>query len=91
MCKMMPVARRILGESRELTLRMKWTYAQSLYKDASASLDDVREAVATLVETARTSRRVMCGTHPFTAGIEKNLREARALLRARETTPAGDK
>ena len=73
------------------TLRMEWIYAEALYKDASASLDDVREAVATLVETARTSRRVMGGTHPFTAGIEKNLREARAVLRAREMTSAGDK
>jgi len=81
---MTPVARRVLGENHHLTLRMKWTYAQSLYMDASASLDDVREAVTTLEDTARTARRVLGGAHPLTEGIEDDLRAARAVLRARE-------
>ena len=53
-----------------------------------ATLDDLREAVATLEDTERIARRVMGGAHPITAGIEGTLREARAALRARET-PSG--
>jgi len=82
--KMLPVARRVLGENYELTLRMRWVYAQTLYTDTSATLDDLREAVTTLEDTARTARRVLGGAHPFTAGIEQALRKARAALRARE-------
>ena len=86
---MMPVARCVLGESHDLTLRMKWIYAQSLYWDAGASLDDVREAVTTLEDAERIARRVLGGTHPLTAGIENDLRNAWAALRARETPPPG--
>ena len=50
-----------------------------------ATLDDVREAVATLVEIERTSRRVLGGAHPTTQTIEGSLRHTRAVLRARET------
>ena len=66
---------------------MKWTYAQSLYMDASASLDDVREAVTTLEDTARTARRVLGGANPITSMMEESLREVREALRARETPP----
>ena len=57
------------------------------YKDDSAKLDDLREAVNTLEETARTARRVLGGAHPLTTWIEEDLRDARAALRARETPP----
>ena len=86
--KVMPVARRVLGGNHELTLRIRWTYAMALYRNNSATLDDLREAVTTLEETARTTRRVMGGAHPLTVAIETALREARAALRARET-PSG--
>ena len=66
MCKTMPVARRVLGDNHEVTLRVKLTYALALYNDTGATLDDLREAVTTLEETARTARRVLGGTHPFT-------------------------
>ena len=85
MRKTMPVARRVLGESHELMLMMRWAYAKVIYLDTDATLDDLREAVTTLEETARTARRVFGGAHPDTMGIEKSLREARAALRARET------
>ena len=84
---MMPVARRVLGESHELTLRMRWGYAKALYKDDGATLDDLREAVATLADTERTARRLLGGAHPLTTGIDDHLRNARAALRARETPP----
>ena len=74
--------------SHELTLRIRLGYAQTLYGDAGATLDDLREAVTTLEETERTARRVLGGAHPVTTGIEGALRDARAALRARET-PSG--
>ena len=81
----MPVAQRILGAGDDNTLRMRWNYADTLYKDDEATLDDLREAVTTLTEIERTARRVLGGTHPTTTGIEDDLRVARAELRARET------
>ena len=56
-----------------------------LCEDPSATLDDLREAVATYEETERTARRVFGGAHPDTGKIERNLQRARAALRARET------
>ena len=63
---------------------MRRVYAQALYRDAGATLDDLREAVSTLEEVERTARRVFGSAHPDTAGIEKALRYARAALRDRE-------
>ena len=87
--KMMPVTRRVVGESHKLTLAMRKTCARALYMDANATLDDLREAVTTLEETARTARRVLGVAHPVTEGIEEDLRDARAALRARETPSPG--
>jgi len=84
MRKMMPVARRVLGESHELTLMMRLNYARSIYKDCGATLDDLREAVTTLEDTERIARRVLGGANPGTVGIEDGLQKARAVLRARE-------
>ena len=82
--KMTPVARRVLGESHELTISMRQNFAMVLYKSTGATLDDLREAVATLEELARTVRRVLGGEHPFTEEVEDSLREARAALRDRD-------
>ena len=60
----------------------------ALYKDASARLDHLREAVTTLEEIERTARQVLGGAHPTTEGIEYVLRDARAALAARETPPS---
>ena len=69
---------------------MRKIYGQSLYSDAGATLDDLREAVTTLDDTERTARRVLGGTHPLTVDIEHVLQKARAVLRARETpSPKG--
>ena len=84
----MPVARRFLGESHELTLKMRWHYARALYEDDGATLDDLREAVTTLEDAERISRRVLGGAHPTARWIESSLRRSRAALRARET-PSG--
>ena len=63
--------------------RLRWNYANALYKDPDATLDEVREAVSTLEDTERTARRVLGGTHPCANQIEDALRIARAVLAAR--------
>ncbi|CAH0365981.1 unnamed protein product [Pelagomonas calceolata] len=84
--KTIPVARRVLGESHEVTLKMRQNYAAALCNDpGGATLDDIRKAVTTLEDTERIARRVFGGSHPETTALEKNLRNARAALRARET------
>ena len=89
--KMAPVARRVLGEGSEITLRMRWNYAAALYQADGATLGDLREAVTTLEDTERTARRVLGGAHPITKGIEREVTMSRAALRAREdTAPGGD-
>jgi len=86
--KTMPVARRVLGESHELTLRVRTNYAQTLYKVDGATLDDLREAVTTLEETDRIARRVLGGVHPYTKEIEAYLRYVREVLCACEAPPS---
>ena len=68
---------------------MRTNYAKALYEDPTTTLDDLREAVTSLVETERTARRVLGVAHPVTEGIEEELRDARAALRARETPSPG--
>ena len=85
--KTIPVARRVLGEHHETTLRLRWVYGEALYEAAAATLDELREAVTTLEDVERTARRVLGGAHPVTVNIEKGLRLSRAALRARETPP----
>jgi hypothetical protein len=87
--KTLPVARRVLGDSNQLTLDMRWTCTVALCNDPDATLDDIREGASTLEDAARIARRVLGGTHPTTAGIERALREARAALHAHETPPPG--
>ena len=82
--KTMPVARRVLGENDETMLKMRWIYAEALYKDNAATLDDLREAVTTLEEIERTARRDLGGAHPTVRSMEESLQQARAVLRARE-------
>ena len=88
--KTMPVAQRVLGTGNRFTLMMRWNYAEALYRAEGATLDDLREAVTTLEDTERIARRVFGGEHPTTTGIEDELEDARAALRAREETlPSG--
>ena len=91
--KTIPAARRVLGDSKDLTLRIRVNYAMTIYRDPSATLDDLREAVKTLEEAGSTAQRVLGGEHPTTVMVGRSLRNARysrarAALRARETPPA---
>ena len=58
---------------------------KALYDDESSTLDELRESVETLEDTARIARRVLGNSNPMTKGIEGHLRVSRATLRARET------
>ena len=78
--KVIPVARRVLGESHDNVLRMKWNYAIALYKDAGATLGDLREAVRTLEDADPIARRVLGSSNPVAIAIEFFLRQARAAL-----------
>ena len=74
--------------SNDVTLRMRWNYAKALYRGnraEGATLDDLREAVTTLEDTERTTRRVFGISHPTTVGVERSLQNAQAALRFRET------
>ena len=64
---------------------MRWIYATALYLNPGATLDDLREAVAMVEDTARIARRVFGGAHPLTGVLEYALRESRAALSSRET------
>ena len=66
---------------------MKKMSAEALYRDAGATLDDLREALTTLEDARGIARRVFGGAHPTTVGIEYDLREVRAALGARDTPP----
>ena len=83
--KTLTVAHRVLGKNSELTLGMRTNYAMAFCADPAATLDDLREAITTLEESKRIVRRVFGGDHPLTSSIEGGLRQARALLRVRET------
>ena len=85
---MVPVARRVLGDSHLLALGMRCFYAQLLYMDPAATLDDRSEALNTLEAIRPTARRAAGSAHPLSEGIEAALEEVRAVLRARETPSA---
>ena len=78
--KTVPLAQRALGDSNEITLRMRWYYAWVLYENDGATLSEIREAVTTLEEIELTARRVLGGAHPFTVQIEPVLQLARMVL-----------
>ena len=83
MRKMIPVARRFLGENTNLTLKMRWIYAMALYEDPSATLDDVREAVKTLESIARSWKLVLGEAHPEMPQVQGALKDAREALATR--------
>ena len=83
--KAIRVARRVRGDNDHHVIRMRSAYAAALYQSDCATLNDIREAVATLEDTQRTARRVLGSAHPLFGSIERDLQNARATLRARES------
>ena len=58
-------------------------YAQSLFHVNGATVDDLREGVTTLEDTARIARRVFGGAHPITIWVEGALVHTRMAFRIR--------
>ena len=85
MLKVVPIARRVLGDRHTSTLRLRWIYARALYKHGKAEPHDLREALKTVEETAPTARRVLGGAHPYVVSMEGSLLTMRASLHARES------
>ena len=77
-----PVARRVLGDSNDTTLKMRSVYADALYFDEGATRDDLREAVETLEDAGQIARRVLGDAHPHTEWIEHQLQDAQDALYA---------
>ena len=67
---------------------MRGNYAKALYKDPSATLDDLREAVSTFEDMEPIARRVLGSAHPLTSSIEGALRRTRGAVSACETAAA---
>ena len=62
---------------------MRWLYANALYKDDGATLDDLRESVETLGSVAPSWARVFGPSHPDTPSVQRALEDARKALAAR--------
>ena len=77
---MMPVARRVFGESDALALKMRWIYAAALYLDTSATLGDLRESAEILESVANSWKRIFGPAHPETPKAQDALKYAREAL-----------
>ena len=71
-----------------LTNFARMAYAQTLYADDGATLDDLREAMTTLEAVDRIAQRVFGSPHPITTAITRHLQNVRALLHAHEAPPS---
>ena len=73
-----------VGENDNLTLMMRCIYASALYRAENATLDDVREAVTTYEELARTTRRKLGEAHPLAVMVAQDLENVQGKLRKQE-------
>ena len=76
-----PVARGVF------LLKVRWLYANAIARDTKSSMDDLREAVATLTSVEASWRRIFGPSHPETTIVEGALEDAQEALAARETPP----
>ena len=87
--KTLPVAGRIFGEDHIRMLEMRCLYAAASFQVDNATLDDIREAMATLEDMQRNARRVLGGAHPLVAQIASHLGDVREELDARGMSVGG--
>ena len=77
----MPIAKRVFGPDHEMPLRFVWTYGDCIvYNKPNLSHDDLLEAIVTLEEGFRRSRRVLGPQHPITLSLENILTRANQRL-----------
>ena len=72
------------GEGNQTTLRLRWSYAQSLYEDPGATVDDLKEAVTTLEDAGYIALHVFGEAHPLAVAFATVWHRARDALAARE-------
>ena len=77
-----------LGARRSSGHGSRWRRRRR-HKGDSATLDDLRELVNMLEDSARGARRVYGTKHPFVVGTEYHIEKSRAALAARETPSPG--
>ena len=75
-----PEAIRVLGKDHDLTFKLQRIYAQCLYENDGASLEDITAAVATLEDLDRRQTRIFGAAHPQTNTTRFFLAEAREKL-----------
>ena len=75
-----PEAKNALGAENDITLSLCQALAQCLCDEHGASPEQIREAVALLESTLRTSQRVFGRAHPTTKRLEGDLAIARLML-----------
>ena len=75
----MPIANRVFGADHEIPLRFVWTYGDCIIEsdETKLSQDDMLEAIVTLEEGFRRSRRVMGPQHPITRNLDGRLARVR--------------
>mmetsp|Transcript_8121 Transcript_8121/g.25422 ORF Transcript_8121/g.25422 Transcript_8121/m.25422 type:complete len:418 (-) Transcript_8121:92-1345(-) len=83
---LVPVAEEGLGENDRVTLKVRHSYAQALYRDPAASRGARREAVALLSATLTRSTRVLGGEHPFTKIVKEEHDRAKAAAKQASRT-----
>ena len=75
-----PEAMRVCGKDHDITFRMQRMYAQCLYRNDGASLDDVTAAIAQLEDLDRRMTRTYGAAHPQTGSTRTRLEAARKKL-----------
>ena len=74
----MTIAKRVFGADHEMSLRFVWTYGDCIvYNKPNLSHDDLLEAIVTLEEGFRRSRRVLGPQHPITRNLDGRLARVR--------------
>ncbi len=79
-----PEAIQALGKDHDVTFRLKRMYAQSLYRNDGASLEDITTAIATLEDLDRRQTRIYGAAHPQAGSTRRRLAEAREKLAERK-------
>jgi hypothetical protein len=75
--KVLPAARRSLGEEDQVYMSLRGNFATALRADGVFSRDDLAEAVTIFEDLFRVMRRVYGAKHPHTERMLRNLAKAR--------------
>ena len=77
LCKVIPVARRVLGNEHELTLSLCEDLSRATLLDVESSAEEKRKALQTLEDTLGVMRRVLGPQHPDTQRVQDEVEVCR--------------